>query len=278
MLKILSLGAGVQSSVILFMSERGELPKLDHAIFADTGDEPESVYRYLQYLKNHCKTPIHVVSRGYSISQHVRERIAQNRRSDNPPFYAQTETGIFAPINRNCTVTWKIRMIESEMKNILGLSKADRWPKVLSVETWLGISYDERQRLKVSKNLWQRIWHPLIENEWTEDTPPMFKDKPFTRLMCLNWIRKHNLPEPPRSACWHCPFRSDRSWKRLKEDDPSDFERAVQFDHDIRANGNIHGMREQVWLHRTGKPLDQVMLDNEEQDLFSDECSGICGV
>ena len=75
MLRILSLGAGVQSSVVLLMSERGELPKLDHAIFADTGDEPKSVYEYLQYLKSICKTPIHVVSRGYSISEHVKERI-----------------------------------------------------------------------------------------------------------------------------------------------------------------------------------------------------------
>ena len=36
-LNVLSLGAGVQSSTLLLMSCRGVLPKLDAAIFADTG-------------------------------------------------------------------------------------------------------------------------------------------------------------------------------------------------------------------------------------------------
>ena len=38
-LRILSLGAGVQSSAVLLMSCDGVLPKLDCAIFADTGWE-----------------------------------------------------------------------------------------------------------------------------------------------------------------------------------------------------------------------------------------------
>ena len=39
-LRILSLGAGVQSSVVLLMSIKGILPRLDAAIFADTQWEP----------------------------------------------------------------------------------------------------------------------------------------------------------------------------------------------------------------------------------------------
>lgn len=50
---ILSLGAGVQSSTLALMAARGEVPgfpKLDCAIFADTQDEPASVYRWLEWL------------------------------------------------------------------------------------------------------------------------------------------------------------------------------------------------------------------------------------
>ncbi|MGB1816915.1 MAG: hypothetical protein ACPHJ3_16270 [Rubripirellula sp.] len=65
--RILSLGAGVQSSCILMMSERGELPKLDLAIFADTGDEPDAVYRWLNWLKHNQSTPIVVVGKGAGI-------------------------------------------------------------------------------------------------------------------------------------------------------------------------------------------------------------------
>ena len=45
MIRILSLGAGVQSSTLALMIAHGELPMVDHAIFADTGAEPAGVYR-----------------------------------------------------------------------------------------------------------------------------------------------------------------------------------------------------------------------------------------
>src|SRR5437764_521642 len=43
-LRVLSLGAGVQSTTVLLMAMRGEIrDKLDCAIFADTGWEPKAV-------------------------------------------------------------------------------------------------------------------------------------------------------------------------------------------------------------------------------------------
>ena len=46
-LRILSLGAGVQSTVLLLMACEGTLPRPDAAIFADTGWEPAQVYDHL---------------------------------------------------------------------------------------------------------------------------------------------------------------------------------------------------------------------------------------
>ena len=42
-LRILSLGAGVQSSTLALMIEKGEIPMVDAAIFADVGAEPKKV-------------------------------------------------------------------------------------------------------------------------------------------------------------------------------------------------------------------------------------------
>ena len=67
MLKILSLGAGVQSTTLLLMSCKGELPKLDCAIFADTGWEPKAVYEHFDWLKPYaesCGIPVHVLKGG----------------------------------------------------------------------------------------------------------------------------------------------------------------------------------------------------------------------
>ena len=51
MMEVLNLGAGVQSSTILLMSLRGELPRIDYAVFADTGWEPPAVYRQFERLQ-----------------------------------------------------------------------------------------------------------------------------------------------------------------------------------------------------------------------------------
>ena len=68
MQEILSLGAGVQSTVMFLMACRGEItPKPSAAIFSDTKDEPVVVYQHLEKLIEHGKKhgiPIHIVTNG----------------------------------------------------------------------------------------------------------------------------------------------------------------------------------------------------------------------
>jgi hypothetical protein len=61
-LRVLSLGAGGQSSTLLLMSLAGELPRLDGAVFADTGWEPKAVYQHLDRLQAAAEIPIYRVS------------------------------------------------------------------------------------------------------------------------------------------------------------------------------------------------------------------------
>ena len=66
-MRILSLGAGVQSTTVLFMALDGVIPPIDAAIFADTGAEPKKVYEHLCYLERCCEdagVPLHIVSAG----------------------------------------------------------------------------------------------------------------------------------------------------------------------------------------------------------------------
>src|SRR5262249_27028991 len=55
MIRVLSLGAGVQSTTVLLMSCKGVLPKLDAAVFADTQWEPQAVYKHLAWLEVEAK-------------------------------------------------------------------------------------------------------------------------------------------------------------------------------------------------------------------------------
>ena len=66
-IKILSLGAGVQSSTLLLMSCYGEIEKIDAAIFADTGWETQATYDWLEFLKAESEKygiPIYTVQQG----------------------------------------------------------------------------------------------------------------------------------------------------------------------------------------------------------------------
>jgi hypothetical protein len=62
-LRILSLGAGVQSTTLALMAAHGEIGHVDCAIFADTQWEPRAVYVHLGWLasSNVLPFPIHIV-------------------------------------------------------------------------------------------------------------------------------------------------------------------------------------------------------------------------
>ena len=98
-MNILSLGAGVQSTVLALMAECGELPKPDAAIFADTGWEPKEVYENLQWLTEQLSLPVYVVQAGDLRNQIINS--ANNKtRVSNPPFFTDMGNGKEGQIGR----------------------------------------------------------------------------------------------------------------------------------------------------------------------------------
>ena len=62
---IISLGAGVQSSTMALMAACGEItPMPVAAIFADTQNEPKSVYVWLDWLEKQLPFPVNLVTQG----------------------------------------------------------------------------------------------------------------------------------------------------------------------------------------------------------------------
>ncbi len=270
---IISLGAGVQSSTMALMAAKGEIgPMPEAAIFADTQAEPESVMRHLDWLETQLPFPVIRGTYGSLTDDSLRLR---HRQKDGVP-YLKTLIPAFVEghglLGRKCTADYKVAVIRRETKKLLGLRPADRWPKQQEVVQWLGISLDEIQRMKVSVEKWVEFRHPLI-------------DARMTREDCLKWMSDNGYPEPPRSACVYCPFHSNAEWRRLKEHEPEEFQRAVEFERELQKiaveaidAGTIKGM---PYLHRSWKPIDQVDLTdyNDQMELsFLDECAGMCGV
>ena len=50
-MKIISLGAGVQSTTLALLAHHKEIEPPDYAVFADTGWEPKAVYKHLDWLE-----------------------------------------------------------------------------------------------------------------------------------------------------------------------------------------------------------------------------------
>lgn len=275
MIEVLNLGAGVQSSTVLLMSIRGELPRLDHAIFADTGWEPAAVYRQMDWLEEQATAAgiaVHRVSAGNikhdALISQVRGTKQAGRRWASMPYYTD-EHGQAGMIRRQCTSEYKIQAVERCIRRtILKLKPRQRAPQEPVIRRWYGISFDEQQRTRISGDKWAVNWYPLIE-------------KCMSRAGCHEWLESHGYPDAPRSACIGCPYHSDAEWRDMKENRPEEWADAVAFDAAIR---NCSGMRSQVFLHRDRIPLDEVNLykkfDKNQLPLFSmqDECSGMCGV
>lgn len=260
---LLSLGAGVQSSTMAMMAARGLITPMPRAaVFADTQDEPASVYRWLDWLESKLPFPVHRVTVGRLSDEEVRIR----RSKKSGAFYRRGLIPAYldggAPVFRHCTQEFKLRPIYREYRRIAGIHPTCRTPQVTQ---WIGISADEAQRMKPSRKSWCVNRWPLV-------------DLLMSRQNCREWFARHGYPQPPRSACRFCPYHSDTEWSRLKTEEPKDFAQAVAFEQSVQAVCQQVGQAK-VFLHRSLKPLDVVAFASDHQpNLFDDECEGMCGV
>lgn len=271
---VLNLGAGVQSSCLALMAAHGEvIPMPDFAVFADTQAEPQSVYDWLDWLESQLPFPVYRVSKGNLTDDSLKVHIAKaghERVNNLIPAFGVLKNGVkTAAIGRKCTNDYKILPLLREIKNLCSINKGQ---SSITVTQWIGISYDEMQRMKDSRVKWAQHRWPLIE-------------KKMRRHDCLNWMKSHGYPEPPRSACVYCPFHSDTEWKRLRDNHPHEFLKAIEFDKKLRTMHKNHNKRlnMEVYLHPSCKPLDEIDFDDDidkGQQVwdFMAECEGMCGV
>lgn len=272
-LHLISLGAGVQSSTMALMAACAELtPMPEGAIFCDTQTEPASVYRWLDWLEGELPFPVYRVSRGNLTTESLTIRTRKDGSGQWAksliPAFVLNKDGSKGIMGRQCTWRYKVEQVEKASRRLAGIKRGQ---KTVGVINWIGISRDEIIRMKESRVPWAKHRWPLIEAE-------------ITRQHCLEWMQAKGYPKPPRSACVYCPFHTNAEWRRLKEDEPDEWAKAVQFERDLQAVKAQTDKKGGVpYLHASLKPLDQVDLSTEEergQTLLNwgNECEGLCGV
>lgn len=155
-IKFIAFGAGQCSSVLPFI-----LDNFDLIIFADTGQELELTYAW-------CK----VVEKSF------------------PNKFVWLNTNLDTTINNLhpplCTKSYKILPIRRYLRS-LGVKKAIKY---------LGMTIDEKHRMKKNSVKWIINKYPLIEMGWSR------KDCQRFLLDTFGFI-------PPRSGCKCCKYRNE---------------------------------------------------------------------
>ena len=287
----ISLGAGVQSTVLYLMACRGLIrpapyvngdggliqPPVFAAVFADTGWEPQAVYDHLDWLESlRLSIPIVRVSAGDLYADTWDATPYGRVGYTDIPTYVYNPGGKLGIRKRQCTNQYKIRPIHAWVSKMIGRKPRARTPYACQ---WLGITSDEWHRAKPSRASWVSTAHPFLDLGWR-------------RHDCLDWFAQQ-YPKRPlvKSACMGCPFHADRTWLQMARQDPEGMERTIQLDDRLQAPERIaleNGRGLPQYLHNSGRPLREVLADLDRRDKmkiplfdtdgFGNECEGHCGV
>ena len=216
MLKVISLGWGVQSWTLAAMVALKELEPVDFAIHSDTKWEHQHTYKFAAewgpWLEQHGITVI-------TVSDGAQAERVTTHKTDIPAFTLSVDNGVMGQLRRQCTGRWKITPMRRYISDELTRRNITKRPGV--VEQWLGITTDEWLRAKDSDVKYITHRYPLL-------------DLRMSRGDCLNWLQAHNLPTPGKSACTFCPYHSVTMWNELKRANGADWVQAVAVDEAIR--------------------------------------------
>ena len=276
----ISLGAGVQSTVMLLMADQGLIdPMPQAAIFADTRWEPEAIYRHLDWLEaTVSNVPVIRVSNDRDLIRETHSGVIHSGRVDTiiPAFYRQPDDRISMIASRECTRDYKIRPITREIGRLIGRRPGQRGKSPAAIQ-WLGISLDETLRIKESSTSWIINRWPLVEMR-------------MRRSDCRAWFSEHYPGQPlVKSSCMGCAFHSDEEWLQLFRQYPEQMAQVISLDERLRDDDRPQGnLKAKPYLHRSAAPLRQAIEEIRRRQLinprlpalddFINECEGYCGV
>jgi hypothetical protein len=258
-LRLLSLGAGVQSTALLILAARGEFEPIDGAIFADTGWEPAAVYSHLDRLEREVAAPAGIPIYRVTSGNIRNDALDPTHRFASMPMYVRNPDGGDGMGRRQCTSEYKLKPLWRQVRTLLGAAPRKdgipgRVPKGRFAEQWIGISADESHRALDSRsNTYTRSRWPLLERS-------------LSRADCQAINDTAGFGEVAKSACIGCPFHGNRQWREMRDERPTEFADAVEFDNAIRngsarANAQGQALRGQMFLHRSRVPLNVAPID-----------------
>jgi 3'-phosphoadenosine 5'-phosphosulfate sulfotransferase (PAPS reductase)/FAD synthetase len=178
---ILSFGGGLNSTALLIFLVNHNYP-LDEVIFADTGGEVPRTYAHLKIIDE------------YLSGQGVPFKIVRAKNRTLYDCCIQRKV-IPSQIWRWSTRDYKITPIHAYYRSLN-----------THIIQYLGIAYEERDRMKESGVPYITNVFPLVDNK-------------LSRQGCVDimMLADIDMPMPVRSGCFFCPFNSISRWREIFE-------------------------------------------------------------
>jgi hypothetical protein len=241
---IWSFGGGTQSVAIAVLVAQGRLPTPERIVMADTGREATETWDYLNAHVRPLGFNVEIVGQEYAT-------VGLFAKGGNVLLPMYTPNGGRFP--SYCSKEWKQRPIRRWLRE-------QGYGPMNSITLWLGISVDEVHRAKPSGVGW-------INNDWPLLNLTLRRDE------CRSLVAEFGMPQPPRSSCWMCPHRGNEQWKRLRDDYPEDWERAIALERSVQQQKDPN-----VFLHTSRVALGETKLGDGQEELFPDCDGGYCFV
>jgi len=246
---IIAYGAGTNSTALLIeMQKRKIIPDL--ILFADTGGERPSTYRYLEmfneWLSSHSMPRIITVKK---VNLHG-EIMTLERNCLEQKMLPSLAYGF-----KSCSQKFKIAP-QDKYVNHFPLA-IETWKKGEKVTKAIGYDADEERRAKIATDPKYFRWYPLIE--WN-----------IGREKCELVISDAGLPQPGKSSCFFCPSMHKKEIFELQEQNPDLLNRAL----DMESNADlkvIPGLGRSFAWNRLIKD------DAEQTKMFCDVVDQECG-
>lgn len=241
---ILSFGGGVNTVALMILLIRDGFP-LDEVVFADTGGEMPETYDYL-----------HIASK-YLEQREIPFRVVANRIKGRDLYDTSWNRRVFPSVVwRWATRDFKVRPIHQYYRSLDA-----------HINQYVGIAWDEIERMKDSRVNYVTNIYPLIDQKMTRDD-------------CIEVIGSEGLPIPVKSGCYFCPFNSLDRWAWIHDSHPDLFEKAILLEENSkhfpsqRLSDQVYRNRQKVTMRELGERLTEKAL--QELELVQQPCGSEC--
>lgn len=270
-MKILSFGAGMQSTALALMSCENSIAKqkehsmphplvpiYDIVIFCDLGFEPTWVKAQSEFVRKACES---VGIRYEQLDTPLYKDLMTDfgkKRVVSIPWWTLRDDGHKSRMPRNCTIDYKVNQISKFIRwEVLGYKKGQRLKDEdkKAHEMHMGFSFEEKRRCKESPNPMFVNHFPLVEMG-------------LVRADNYAYIKDVWGLDTKASACAFCPFHKNYFFKYMKENEPEVYQQLVGVDELLRDNNPKPPMDSDLFISRSRKRL----ADLGDEDCCDAEC------